>query len=454
MPTKRKIQIQDSKTKDLLFPKTYAELVQGIEDYSKNTHNHTFTGTSKAVSVSGNYDKAGGVTINPITPSGNVKLTRSKDVAASTLSINQVKTNGTLPTTEDKTVVTSATNVTGASFTGNKVAITTESGTATYTPAGSVSQPSFNGSVNLGSNTVSASGVQYLEDVTISTGSLAGTTEYLHYTPGAVPTRAQVSVVTGVTGGTGSRDLQYLHYTAPTSTGSQTFITGISGGSGNLTASVATSGAGETARSTLTLNHTHTAASASGSAAAITGISTGSLTANATAAGGIQVVKEATFTPASASTSNIYQITGVGSAGSLTKDSVATGGIAYISSISGGSSSLTKTFKYFHPTVTGSVTQPTFTGTGVRLVTTPTGTISLSTVSAPTEVVKSVTSVGTLPSIEQVNVVTGISTQPEFTAAFTGNQINITGSVSTVSTPLTLTGSYLPEGAISAAVSA
>lgn len=141
----------------------------------------------------------------------------------------------------------------------------------------------------------------------------------------------------------------------------------------------------------------------------VTGISGGSLTANATASGGIKVVSDAAFTNASAATSTIYQITGVGTNPSLTFNSTSSGGQSYVTNVTHTSPSLSKTTKYLHPTITGSV--------------------SITTTIAPTTTVSSITGVGTLPTVSTVTIATGVSTQPNFTATFSGDAVTPTGTV-------------------------
>lgn len=48
------------------------------------------------------------------------------------------------------------------------------------TPSGSVTQPSFSGTVNLGSNTTSTNGTKYLEDISVTGGGATGSTSYMH----------------------------------------------------------------------------------------------------------------------------------------------------------------------------------------------------------------------------------------------------------------------------------
>lgn len=403
----KKIQIKNN-AGDNLFPVTKK---QCIDDFS---HTHSFTG-------------------NSITPSGTITLSRSANVALSTTSIGQITGVGTLPTRESKTVVTSAINGASATFTGT---------------------------VSAGSNTTSTGGIKYVEDAIITTGGVTPTISYMHFSAGSAPTRAAVNVVTGVSGGGGSRTLSYLHYTAPTATkgsytpaGSVNRSTGVAlststisqiTGVGSLPTSapftyntLTVSGTGDhctlcvgsaTAYQITGLGSLPTKAgvtvatgvstqpaftfAGTATTALVTSVSGGSLTANATSSGGIKVVSDASFTNASATTSTISQITGVGTNPSLTFNSTSSGGQAYVTNVTHTSPSLSKTTKYLHPTVSGSV--------------------SITTTTAPTTTVSSITGVGTLPTMSTVNVATGVSTQPNFTATFSGKVVTPTGTVGNV----------------------
>ena len=407
----RKIQIKNN-AGDNLFPVTKK---QCIDDFS---HTHSFTG-------------------NSITPSGTITLSRNANVTLSTTSIGQITGEGSLPTRESKTVVTSAIN--GASAT-------------------------FAGTVSAGSNTTSTGGTKYLEDATITGGGVTPTISYMHFSAGSAPTRAAVNVVTGVSGGGGSRTLSYLHYTAPsatkgsytpagsvtlsrsadvalsTSTISQITAVGtlptrssftyntltVSGTGDHCTLRVASASAyqitgvgtlptksGVSVATGVSTQPSFTGAFAgTATTALVTSISGGSLTANTTSTNGIQVVQNATFTSASATTSTISQITGVGTNPALTFNSTSSGGQAYVTNVTHTSPSLSKTTKYLHPTVTGSV--------------------SITTTTAPTTTVSSITGVGTLPTMSTITVATGVSTQPNFTATFSGKAVTPTGTVGDV----------------------
>ena len=364
----KKIQIKNN-AGDNLFPVTKRTC---IDDFA---HTHSFTG-------------------NSITPSGTITVSRSANVALSTTSINQITGIGSLPTRESKTVVTSAINGASATFTGT---------------------------VNAGANTTSTGGTKYIEDASISGGGVTPTISYMHFSAGSLPTMSAVNVVTGVSGGGGSRTLSYLHYTAPSVTkGSYT-----PAGSVNRSASVALSNntglcKATVSGTTLMLNSTDVGVSTqpaftftgTATTALVTAVSGGSLTANTTSSGGIKVVSDASFTNASATTSTISQITGIGTNPSLTFNSTSSGGRAYVTNVTHTSPSLSKTTKYLHPSVSGSV--------------------KITTTTAPTTTVSSITGVGSLPTMSAVNVATGVSTQPNFTATFSGKAVTPTGTVGNV----------------------
>lgn len=407
----KKIQIKNN-SGDSLFPVTKRTCINDFD------HTHTFTA-------------------NSITPSGTISVSRSTNVALSTASIGQITGVGTLPKRESKTVVTAAINGASATFTGT---------------------------VSAGSNTTSTGGTKYLEDATITGGVVTPTVSYMHFSAGSAPTKAAVSVVTGVSGGGGSRTLSYLHYTAPVATkgsytpaGSVTLsrsanvalststisqITGVgtlptrssftyntltvSGTGDHCTLCVASASAYQiTGVGTLPTkagvsvatgvstqpNFTGTFAGTATSAL-VTAVSGGGLVANTTAADGIQVVQNATFTSASATTSTISQITDVGTNPSLTFNSTSSGGQAYITNVTHTSPSLSKTTKYLHPSVSG--------------------TVNITTTTAPTTTVSSITGLGTLPTMSTVTVATGVSTQPNFTATFNGTAVTPTGTVGDV----------------------
>ena len=113
---------------------------------------------------------------------------------------------------------------------------------------------------------------------------------------------------------------------------------------------------------------------------------------------------------------------------SFTFNSTSSGGQAYVTNVTHTSPSLSKTTKYLHPSVSGSV--------------------NITTTTAPTTTVSSITGVGSLPTMSSVNVATGVATQPNFTGTFKGTAVTPTGTITTSATTLTATGSYTPEGTV------
>lgn len=317
----RKIQLKNA-SGDNLFPNVKRAT---MDDFN---HSHSFTGTAKSISVSGNYSKTTGISINSITPAGTITLSRSASVALSTTSINQITKNGTLPTASAINVVTGVSGG-GGSRTLSYLHYTPASGSkGSYTPAGSV--------------TLSRSANVALSSTTIS--QITGV--------GSLPTRDSFTYNTLSVSGTGE------HCTLCVSSASAYQITGVGSLPTKAGVSVAT---GVSTQPSFTGTFAGTATTA-----LVTSVSGGSLTANTTSSGGIKVVSDASFANATATTSSINQITGV----------------------------------------------------------------------------------GTLPTISAVNVATGVSTQPNFTGTFKGTAVTPTGSVTTSSTSLTLSGSYTPAGTV------
>ena len=284
----KKIQIKNA-TGDNLFPNVYAANLQdtvplakggtgattvsaartNLDVYSKgetdskvngkadSDHTHTFTGTAKAISVTGTYSKATGVTISSITPSGVVsKPTFS---GTTTLTANTTSTNG----------VKVAIGISGGSATATKENYTpagsvnsTFTGTAqtislTGTPSGSISLTG--GTLpSLTTDSTASGGHSYISDVSLNNGtvSLSGelsstysktlilsisstsstittTTSYLHFNAGALRsggtfTGNQMSlsasytprgtIASSFTGTTTSTLVTDVNYSAPTLT--------------------------------------------------------------------------------------------------------------------------------------------------------------------------------------------------------------------------------------------
>ena len=247
------------------------------------------------------------------------------------------------------------------SYTGGAI-----DGTATFVT-------SINGGSGTYSQTMKYLGVSY----TAGSALTSGTTKYVHFSQGSLPTQATAkTVVSGVNWNTGTTsDNRYVYSysvsggttTATTkymsteeesvvtgvgANGTSNAVTGISGGSGSMSGTRSTSGSGNSARRTLAISHTHTAASASGNATVLTGVkATGTTTAvtgitySSSSGTGEAFVSSISSTGASGSPTYRYaaastdSVTGMASAGSLpslTINDTASGGTAMITSVSSG----------------------------------------------------------------------------------------------------------------------
>ena len=249
---------------------------------------------------------------------------------------------------------------------------------------------------NLTMNSITPTGTVTLSrsaNVALSTTSINQITGV-----GSLPTRAAVSVVTGVSGGGGSRTLSYLHYSAPTATkGSYT-----PAGSVNLSRTT------NTALSTTTISQ-------------ITGVGTlpsrDSFTYNTLTVSG---------TTLRVSSATAYQITGVGSLPTKAGVTVATG----VSTQPNFSASFTgsATTALVTSVAGGSLTANTTSTNGIKVV----SDASFSSASATKATISQITGVGSLPTMSAVNVATGVSTQPNFTGTFKGNAVTPAGTVGSV----------------------
>lgn len=470
-----------------------------LAEYSKNTHKHTFTGSQGDLSVSGTYSKTTGVTIGTgtgtvnYTPAGSVTTNRAKDVEVNTTTVNSITGVGTLPTLTTSTTSTagdipvltdvsashtltvnhsdptfSTSNVYSITGVGSLPTMTydatAEGGQAyvesltkgSYTPAGTI-KASFagtqvskdvsitpKGSVNLGSNTTADGGVKYVEGIssTKASGTLTG------------------GFVTAIEGGSGSLTAD------KTSTDGIAYVESISNTGASGTASYLKLNAGTTPPSGATFTGTK-----------------GTITGSYTPEGTITLTRS---TDVGLNTTKVNSITAVGS-GSLTSTTTnSNGDIAYIDSVTpaGGTASyihwsagsVTTTNSYSDVRTGGS------TGSGVTLTgSVATGTKTLTITGATTSnylygtnttTIKGVNSAGSAPSLtvnstadggikyiynvtggtagttkylhhthvaptkgSDTTVATGISTQPAFTAKFSGKAG-------------TLTGSYTPAGSV------
>lgn len=403
-----------------------------LDEYSKNTHKHTFTGSQGNLSVSGTYSKTTGVTIGTgtgtanYTPAGSVTTTRATDVVVNTTTVNSITGVGTLPTLT--TVTTSTTgdipvltdvsashtltvNHSDPTFSTSDVYsitgvgslptmtydATAEGGQAyikslakgSYTPAGTISasfagtQVSKNvsitpkGSVNLGPNTTEDGGVKYVEG--ISSTKASGTTQYIH------PTTA--TVVTGVAGN-----------------GTASAITGTTKTTKYITATFT----GDEISKNIY-------ATPDGSIILSNGIPPSLTISDVKAAGYYPYVKGISSTGASGTLTGGFVTAINPGSGSLTADTTSTNGVAYVESISNTGASGTASYMHWSA---GSVTTTSSysdvrtggsTGSGVTLTgsvaaNTKTLTITGATTSnylygTSTTTINGVNSAGSAPSL-------------------------------------------------------
>lgn len=253
---------------------------------------------------------------------------------------------------------------------------------------------------NLTMNSITPTGTVTLSrsaNVALSTTSINQITGV-----GSLPTRAAVSVVTGVSGGGGSRTLSYLHYSAPTATK----------GSYTPAGSVTLSRSASVALSTTTISQ-------------ITGVGTlpkrDSFTYNTLTVSGTG--DHCTLCVSSASA---YQITEVGSLPTKAGVSVATG-VSTQPSFTGTFAG-TATTALVTSVSGGSLIANTTSSGGIKVV----SDASFSSASATKTTISQITGVGSLPTRAAVNVATGVSTQPNFTGTFKGNAVTPAGTVGSV----------------------
>ena len=284
------------------------------------------------------------------------------------------------------------------------------------------------------------------------------TKKYVSFDKGTLPTTSDVSVIKTVSNGGLDTLIRYLKFDAGSHATSATF----KGDELSVTGSITPTG---------TIS------------SSFTGIKTNSLVTDVTHTNPTITTSYLHYTPASGNSSSADKITSVGTLPSLTIDSTVTGGDAILTNFTADSKSISKTSKYistsnkevleditvsttsviskinggsisttlsyFHPTISGTIETPTFTGKQVRLVTNPTGTISITTTPAITVSIPTIKSIGKIPTIESVTVATGVVTQqPSFTGSFTGTSITPNATVSTTSVSIISTGNFTPSGSI------
>ncbi len=412
--------------------------IANLSLYSKKTHKHAFTGTSKAVSVSGQYSKATGVSINPITPSGSISLTAG---TAPSLSSSSSSSTGAIPFISSVSggSATGTTKYFHPSFTGSSGSIS-----ASYTPSGSVSltrsqdvalsSSSVNsmasaGSGSLTSDTTASGGIKYVES--IGNDPAVGTSEYLVFSAGTTPvSSASFSGTAGTATGSftpsGSVSLTRSVDVA-LNTSSINAISSV--GSGSL-ASTDTASTGDIS---YVSDISSTGASASGTGTFVKTISggSGSLTSDTTASGGISYVSAISSTGASASGTGTFLTSINGGSGSLTSNSTSTDGISYLKGVS-YIPSLTRKYMEFSKgslpsfSAVSNVRTGGSTSTGVSITGTVTnGVLELSAATSSayltgtsTTSINSMSNAGSLPSLDFVSAsMSGQSFLVDYTGA-------------------------------------
>lgn len=385
-----------------------------LSQYSLNTHKHT-------------VDINIGVNSHSYTPTGTVSQPTFTGTAFDSTGSYTPKGTVATATTENKSATVSAAT----------------SGTVTYTPGGSVSQPTFTGTKGdvtvsgtvsgaIGSGTADSSGAH--------THTVSGTTGYLHSVK--VPTGfSTTAVLTGVstsklktTSITGINGTLTTHDTPTLNTSSYGSASGWNKGSAsNWSFSVApdseilTIGGGNGTAPSLTITNVSVGTSLTAGTAQTVAIAAGSATTVATgdvSTGGTG----ATVAISGGSTTNAY--TGIDSSTpSFTLDTTASGGSAVITAVgssTGSSGAHTHTVSVSVGDVTvqstgsftpaGTVSKPTFTGTGVHLVT---GDIA---------VPKTYTFGGTTETITVSGTANGTVSQPRFTGDASTLSHTVTGN--------------------------
>lgn len=385
-----------------------------LSQYSVKSHTHTV-----GINI--------GVDSHSYTPKGTVSKPTFTGTKFDSSGNYTPKGTVTTATTESKTATVSA----------------AASGDTTYTPAGSVSQPNFTGTegtVTVSGTVTGATGSGTADSSGAHTHSVSGTTKYLHSVK--VPTGfSTTAVLTGVstsklktTSITGTNGTLTTHDTPTLNTSSYGSASGWSRGSAsNWSFSVApdseilTIGGGNGTAPSLTITNVSVGTSLTAGTAQTVAIAAGSATTVATgdvSTGG----SGATVAISAGSTTNVYNGINASTA-SFTLDTTASGGSAVITAVgssTGSAGSHTHTVSVNVGDVTvqstgsftpaGTVSKPTFAGTGVHLVT---GDIT---------VPKTYTFSGTKETITVSGTATGTVSTPTFTGEAATMSHTVTGN--------------------------
>lgn len=462
-----------------------------LDGKAAKTHTHTFAGSQGDVSVSGSYIKTTGASAS-YTPVGSISVTRSADVALNTATIAGMNSVGTLPSltvsetaatgdisylkdvsiNDGKTIdyksptfgTTDIYSITGVGSLPSLASNTTAAGGIAYvislakggyTPAGSVTA-SFTGSASTGTVSLTPKGTVALTNGTAPTFTISSATSTgaYGYVSGISNTAAKANgtanFIKTINGGSGSLTAD------TTATNGITYIESISKGSytpagaisGTLSGKLLTLNFAGTAASNLVtggttkyLHHTHNGASAATTGAAVTGVTGGTTTATISYMkfnAGTTPKSSATFTGSESTASVSITPTGKIDAKFTGTNSTAV--------VTGG------TTNYLHFSQ-GSL--PSRSASAIKAYTSVTsaGSVTLGgsiTINKTNNYLKF--NAGSLPTKgSNQTFVTGIKTQPAFTAKFNGTPATINSTLTTSSTSITSTGKFTPAGTISEA---
>lgn len=433
----------------------YSQYVQGIE--SKGASGTSTDGFVTAIeggsgSLTSNDSSSGGIqyvdSVTPVTGTPSY-IHWSAGSAITTSSYSDVRTGGSTG---------SGVTLKGTVATGTKTLTITGATTSSYlygTSTTTIKGVDSVGSVpSLTVNSTPDGGIKYIYDITGGTA----TTKYLHHSHSGASVKTTASAITAVSGGKTTATYSYMKFNAGTTPKESASFTGSS------------------ATGTVKLTPTGSVKLTSG-----TETSTGAITYLE----GFTTTTSTVLTGVKAS-GTIAAVTGL-----TTSTTSAAGDVAYISEVSGGTT--TPTTKYFHPSFTGdaSIGKLTFTPAG-SVTGTFTGAATTALVtggttsymhfgqgSLPTRsgVIKAYTGVATAGSASlsggvsinktngylrfsqgslptkgsDVTVATGIKTQPTFNSTFNGTGTQLTANVTNKATTITSTGKFTPSGTIGTA---
>lgn len=419
-----------------------------LTDYSKKSHKHEFSGDNVSISVTGSYSKATGVTLDPITPAGSISLSRASDVTLTTDTINSIDNIGSLPSlssaeTGDISYLKdiSLNNTLGVSYEDPTF---TSVNIKSVADVGSASDLIINETTEEGDAFISGLVKEnYIPEGNISS-SFVGTESKIKTT--LTPTGSVDLGPTEIADGV--KYVESVSGIDVSGISADGFITGINGGSGELISSTTENEGDIPYLSSLTLedtyndglltlkvvpsqsylHHTHNAASASSTASALTSVSGGSVTST---------IKyfHPTFSGTESSSETSYMPSGTinSTFTGVSKSLVTDGAVKYIHFAKGNVPTVEMVNVLNGKSASGNVSL--------------TGNIDISKTSEYLNF-----NAGSLPSVQEKTVATGISRQPTFTGIFNGTPITPTGKLTSETVDITSTGNITPSGKITSAI--